>query len=64
MPLVEGGGMLDLRPGLTGLWQVSGKNHLDHQQRTKLDRWYVNNWSLWLDVVILAKSVPTVLQSK
>ncbi len=64
MPLVEGDGMLDLRPGITGLWQVSGKNALEFYQRGKLDRWYVNNWSLWLDIMILAKSVPIVLQGK
>jgi len=64
MMLVEEDGMLDVRPGLTGLWQVSGKNALPFQERTRLDRWYVNNWSLWLDLIVLAKTVPTVLRGE
>jgi undecaprenyl-phosphate galactose phosphotransferase len=62
LPLLAGDGMLDVRPGLTGLWQVSGKNALDYQQRVRLDRWYVNNWSLWLDVIILAKTIPALVR--
>lgn len=49
-----------VRPGLTGLWQVSGRNDLDLLQRAELDTWYVINWSLWLDAVILAKTIPAV----
>lgn len=49
-----------VRPGLTGLWQVSGRNDLDLRQRAELDTWYVINWSLWLDAVILAKTIPAV----
>ncbi|MDR7556475.1 MAG: exopolysaccharide biosynthesis polyprenyl glycosylphosphotransferase [Armatimonadota bacterium] len=64
LPLLPGDGMLDVPPGLTGLWQVSGKNALDYRQRVHLDRWYVNNWSLWLDVIILAKTVPAVLRGE
>ena len=37
------------RPGITGLWQVSGRNDLDYQSRIRLDTWYVRNWSLWGD---------------
>lgn len=62
LPMLDGDGMLDVRPGMTGLWQVSGKNALDYTQRMKLDRWYISNWSLWLDVMILAKSLPAVLR--
>lgn len=64
LPMLDGDGMLDVRPGMTGLWQVSGKNTLEYTQRMKLDRWYVSNWSLWLDVMILAKSVPAVLRGE
>ena len=64
LPLLDGDAMLDVRPGMTGLWQVSGKNALEYTQRVKLDRWYVSNWSLWLDVMILAKSVPAVLRGE
>ncbi len=47
-------------PGLTGLWQVSGRNELTYKERAKLDLYYVNNWSVWLDIYILAKTVYTV----
>jgi undecaprenyl-phosphate galactose phosphotransferase len=50
------------RPGITGLWQVSGRNKLTFEQRLKLDAWYVLNWSLWLDVVILLKTIKVVLK--
>ena len=50
-----------VRPGLTGLWQVSGRNELTYEDRARLDLYYVNNWSVWLDVYILAKSVYAVL---
>jgi Undecaprenyl-phosphate galactose phosphotransferase WbaP len=48
-------------PGLTGLWQVSGRNELTYEDRARLDLYYVNNWSVWLDIYILSKSVYTVL---
>lgn len=49
-----------VKPGITGLWQVSGRNSLEYEKRVHLNTWYVKNWSLWLDVVILAKTIPTV----
>ena len=49
-------------PGVTGLWQVSGKNELTFQDRLKLDKYYVRNWSLWMDFVILLKTVKVVLR--
>jgi undecaprenyl-phosphate galactose phosphotransferase len=64
MPLLDGDGMLDLRPGMSGLWQVSGKNELEFQQRGKLDRWYVSNWSIWLDLIIILKTVPVLLRGE
>ena len=51
-----------VRPGLTGLWQVSGRNRLSFAERVKLDLWYVENWSPWLDLVILLRTVPAVLR--
>jgi undecaprenyl-phosphate galactose phosphotransferase len=52
------------KPGITGLWQVSGRNDLEFDYRLKLDTWYVLNWSLWLDVVILLKTVKVVLKGE
>lgn len=50
-----------VRPGLTGLWQVSGRNRLTYQQRVLLDAQYVRNWSLARDVHIMARTVRVVL---
>jgi Undecaprenyl-phosphate galactose phosphotransferase WbaP len=50
-----------VRPGITGLWQVSGRNDIDYERRVQLDAWYVRNWSLWNDLVILAQTVPVVI---
>lgn len=51
----------ETRPGLTGLWQVSGRSDTSYRQRVRLDTWYVKNWTLWHDIAILAKTVPAVL---
>ena len=51
-----------VKPGITGLWQVSGRNDTTYPQRVALDRYYVRNWSPWLDVYILAKTVAVVLK--
>ncbi len=51
-------------PGITGLWQVSGRNILDFEERVKLDAWYVLNWSLWLDIVILFKTIRVVINKE
>ncbi|MBY8978162.1 sugar transferase [Rhodobacteraceae bacterium NNCM2] len=49
-------------PGITGLWQVSGRASTTHDERVRLDRWYARNWSFWLDVVILFKTFRVVLK--
>ncbi|MEY4662548.1 MAG: Undecaprenyl phosphate N,N-diacetylbacillosamine 1-phosphate transferase [Pseudomonadota bacterium] len=51
---------LMVRPGMTGLWQVSGRNDVDYETRVYLDAWYVKNWSLWYDLAILFKTVKVV----
>jgi len=53
--------ILKVKPGITGLWQVSGRNNLTFEQRKELEVWYIKNWSLWLDFVILIKTVKVVL---
>ncbi|OGO62024.1 MAG: hypothetical protein A2032_03835 [Chloroflexi bacterium RBG_19FT_COMBO_49_13] len=53
-----------VKPGLTGLWQVSGRNDTTYEKRVALDVFYVRNWSIWIDIFILAKTVITVLIGK
>lgn len=53
---------LMVRPGMTGLWQVSGRSDMSYDKRVYLDTWYVKNWSLWYDLVILFKTVHVVIQ--
>lgn len=48
------------RPGLTGLWQVSGRSNTSYARRVQLDVWYVNNWTFWHDVAVLLKTIPVV----
>ena len=53
-----------VKPGMTGLWQVSGRNNTSYEQRVKLDLYYVNNWSIWLDLYILARTLKAVIAGK
>lgn len=50
------------KPGMTGLWQVSGRSDVDYETRVYLDAWYVKNWSMWNDIAILFKTVAVVLK--
>lgn len=52
---------LETPPGITGLWQISGRNDLEYSTRVSLDTWYVRNWSLWYDITILMKTIRVVL---
>ena len=51
---------LQVRPGLTGLWQISGRNDIDYERRVGLDAWYVRNWTLWYDILILVRTLAIV----
>jgi len=53
--------ILSVKPGITGLWQVSGRSDVDFFSRVNLDIWYIKNWNLWMDLVILIKTIKTVL---
>lgn len=53
---------LRVRPGITGLWQVAGRRHRDYYLRPQLDAYYVRNWSIWLDLFLLTRTVKTVLR--
>lgn len=51
-----------VRPGMTGLWQISGRSDIDYDKRVYLDAWYVKNWSFWYDLIILLKTIKVVLK--
>jgi Undecaprenyl-phosphate galactose phosphotransferase WbaP len=53
-----------VRPGMTGLWQTSGRSELPFEERISLDKYYVHNWSLWFDIVILLKSIHILVMRK
>lgn len=53
--------VLAVKPGITGIWQVSGRSDVDFDNRVEMDIWYMKNWSLWNDIVILLKTIGTVL---
>lgn len=55
---------LSMKPGITGLWQVSGRNLLDFDDWMKMDLAYIDHWSLWLDLKILLKTIPAVFSRK
>ena len=50
-----------MRPGLTGLWQISGRNAIAFDERVELDAFYVRNWSVWLDLFILLRTGRAIL---
>ncbi len=53
---------LSVKPGLTCLWQTNGRNNINFEEWMKLDLQYIDNWSLWEDVKILVRTIPTVLK--
>jgi undecaprenyl-phosphate galactose phosphotransferase len=53
--------ILSARPGITGFWQVSGRNQLTLDDRVQVEAWYVRNWTVWLDCIVLLKTFRTVL---
>ena len=55
---------IDVTPGMTGLWQVSGRSDLPFSQMVQLDIYYIEHWSIWLDIKILLKTIPAVLSGK
>jgi len=51
-------------PGITGLWQVSGRSDTNYEYRVALDAWYVRNWHPWIDIIILLKTIKVVISGK
>lgn len=60
----NGNMILRVKPGLTGLWQVSGRNDVSYEERIQMDLYYIHNWSLTSDVKIILQTIPAVLYGK
>lgn len=56
--------LLTVRPGITGMWQVSGRSEIDYAERVRLDMHYIRNWSIWLDLHLLIQTIPAVLKGR
>ena len=56
--------LLTVLPGITGLWQVSGRSDISYDERVRLDMYYVRNWSTWLDLQLLFQTIPAVLKGR
>ena len=53
-----------VRPGITGMWQTSGRSDVDYEERVQMDTWYVRNWNVWFDIVLLWRTFNVVLRGK
>jgi exopolysaccharide biosynthesis polyprenyl glycosylphosphotransferase len=56
--------LLTVRPGITGLWQVSGRSDITYDERVRLDMYYIRNYSIWLDLQLLLQTIPAVLRGR
>ncbi|MBO4403798.1 MAG: undecaprenyl-phosphate galactose phosphotransferase WbaP [Treponema sp.] len=56
--------ILSVKPGLSGMWQISGRSDTGYEERINLDTYYIQNWSIWLDIWIIIKTVWVVLKGK
>ncbi len=55
---------LEVRPGITGLWQIRGRSDISFSRLVRWDIWYINNWSFWLDINILFQTIPAVIKGR
>ena len=55
---------MNVKQGITGLWQVSGRSELSFDEMARLDLYYIQNWSIEMDIKIILKTIPTVLFGK
>lgn len=53
---------LMVRPGITGMWQVNGRSDTTYEERVRMDSWYVRNWSIWIDIMLLWRTVKSVIK--
>ena len=56
--------VLSVKPGLSGMWQISGRSNTGYEERINLDTYYIQNWSIWLDLWIIIKTVGVVIIGK
>jgi len=56
--------LLTVRPGITGLWQVSGRSDVTYEQRVRYDMHYIRNWTIWLDLQMLFQTIPAVIKRR
>lgn len=56
--------LLTVAPGITGLWQISGRSDVSYEQRVQFDMHYIRNWTIWLDIQILIQTIPAVLKGR
>jgi exopolysaccharide biosynthesis polyprenyl glycosylphosphotransferase len=56
--------LLTVRPGMTGLWQVSGRSDVSYEERVRLDMNYIRNWTIWLDLQLLFRTIPVVIHGR
>ncbi|MDE6349649.1 MAG: sugar transferase, partial [Treponemataceae bacterium] len=56
--------ILSVQPGLSGMWQISGRSDTGYEDRIVLDSYYIQNWSIWLDLWIIIKTIHVVLKGK
>lgn len=56
--------LLTVLPGMTGVWQISGRSDVSYEERVRLDMYYIRNWSIWLDLQILFQTMPAVIKRR
>ena len=56
--------VLSVKPGLSGMWQISGRSDTGYEERITLDTYYIQNWSMWLDIWIIIKTIWVVINGK
>lgn len=56
--------LLTVLPGITGLWQVSGRSDISYNERVRLDMYYIRNWTIWLDIQLLLQTIPAILKGR
>lgn len=59
-----GTNLLTVKPGITGLWQVNGRSNVSYEERVKMDMYYIRNWSIFLDLHLLLRTIPAIISQQ